>query len=135
VVDQTGIFSAIPAVAWYTYLVPSVASPSQQSQQESNGLDLNFQLRLVINQSLGAVQGRQTAEAFAAITYEELASQQIERITGAGTTTRPNELERVNKIESDMLNAVQQIRNIPPESFLLNDPSRDVNTPVDPDSA
>lgn len=115
--------------------MPSIDSPSQQSQQESEGLDLNFQLRLVINQSLGAVQGRQTAEAFAAITYEELANQQIERITGPGTTTRPNELERINKIESDMTNAVAQIRNIPPENFLMRDTSRDVNTPVDPDTA
>jgi len=112
--------------------MPSVASPSAQANQESEGLDLNFQLRLVINQSLGAVQGRQVAEAFAAITYEELADQQIERITGVGTTTRPNELERINKIESDMLNAVAQIRNIPPEKFLMSDSSRDVNTPVDP---
>lgn len=114
--------------------MPSVDSPSSQANQESDSLDLNFQLRLVINQSLGAVQGRQTSESFAAITYEELADQQIERITGPGTSTRPNELERVNKIASDMLNAVAQIRSIPPEKFILSDPAQDVNTPVDPDS-
>lgn len=112
--------------------MPSVDSPSSQANQESEGLDLNYQLRLVINQSLAAVQGRQTAETFAAMTYEELADQQIARISGPGTTTRPNELERVNKIESDLTNAVAQIRKIPPEKFLLNDASRDVNTPVDP---
>lgn len=114
--------------------MPSIDSPSAQSQQEADSIDLNFQLRLVINQSLGAVQGRQTAESFSVITYEELADQQIGRITGPGTTTRPNELERVNKIASDMLNAVAQIRNIPPEKFILSDATQDVNTPVDPSS-
>lgn len=114
--------------------MPSIDSPSSQANQEADSLDLNFQLRQVINQSLGAVQGRQTSESFAAITYDELADQQIARITGPGTTTRPNELERINKIASDMLNAVAQIRNISPEKFILSNVSQDVNTPVDPSS-
>lgn len=112
--------------------MPSVDSPSQQSNKEAPSLDLNFELRRVLNQSIGAVLGRQTTESFYSLTYEELADAQIERIEGQGTSTRPNELERVNKIESDLLNAVSQIRSIPPENFLLADPSRDVNTPVDP---
>lgn len=112
--------------------MPSVDSPSQQANKEAPALDLNEELRRVLNQSIGAVQGRQTTESFYAVTYEELADQQIERIEGKGTETRPNELERVNKIESDLLNAVAQVRTIPPENFLLADPSRDVNTPVEP---
>jgi hypothetical protein len=112
--------------------VPSVDSPSQQANKEAPALDLNEELRRVLNQSIGAVLGRQSTESFYAVTYEELADQQIERIEGKGTETRPNELERVNKIESDLLNAVSQIRTIPPENFLLADPTRDVNTPVEP---
>lgn len=112
--------------------MPSVDAPSQQANKEAPALDVNEELRRVLNQSIGAVQGRQTTESFYAVTYEELADQQIERIEGPGTDTRPNELERVNKIESDLLNAVSQIRTIPPENFLLADPSRDVNTPVEP---
>ena len=112
--------------------MPSVDAPSQQANQEAPSLDLNLELRRVLNQSVGAVLGRQTTESFYALTYEELADQQIERIEGKGTETRPNELERVNKIESDLINAVAQIRNIPPESFLLADPDRDVNTPLEP---
>ena len=110
----------------------SVGSPPRQSNKEAPALDLNEELRRVLNQSIGAVLGRQTTESFYAVTYEELADQQIERIEGKGTETRPNELERVNKIESDLLNAVSQIRTIPPENFLLADPTRDVNTPVEP---
>lgn len=85
----------------------------------------------MLNQAVGAVQGRQVAESFFAVTYEELADQQIERIEGKGTTTRPNELERLDKIESDLLNAISQIRDIPPENFILADQTRDVNTPVE----
>lgn len=110
----------------------SVDGPSQKSNKESEGLDLNTELRRVINNAVGSVQGRQTSESFFAVTYEELADQQIERITGKGTTARPNELERVNKVESDLLALVEQVRNIPPEKFILSDSSTDVNTPVDP---
>lgn len=112
--------------------MPSVDSPSQQANQEAAGLDQNSELRQVLNQSIGAVLGRQSTESFAALTYEELADQQIARITGTGTSTRPSELERIDKIESDMLNAVAQIRNIPPENFIESDRRQDVNTPVDP---
>ena len=85
----------------------------------------------MLNQAVGAVQGRQVAESFFAVTYEELADQQIERIEGKGTITRPNALERLDKIESDLLNAISQIRDIPPENFILADQTRDVNTPVE----
>ncbi len=112
--------------------MPSIDAPSAEANKEAPSLDLNLELRRVLNQSIGAVLGRQATESFYALTYEELADQQIERIEGNGSSTRPNELERVNKIESDLLSAVEQIRNIPPENFLLADPTRDVNTPIDP---
>ncbi len=115
--------------------MPSVDSPSQQSNQEAESLDLNTELRRVINNSVGSVLGRQTSESFFALTYEELADQQIERISGKGTATRPNELERVNRIEQEMLSLVTQVRNIPPEKFILSDSSQDVNTPVDSDES
>ncbi len=112
--------------------MPSVDAPSQQANREADGLDLNTELRRVINNAVGAVQGQQTTNSFFAVTYEELADQQIERISGKSTSTRPNELERVDKIEQDMLALVQQVQNIPPEKFLNSDATQDVNTPTDP---
>jgi len=112
--------------------MPSVDAPSQQSNKEAGALDQNEELRRVINQSLGAVLGRQTTESFFAITYEELADAQIERISGKGTDVRPNELERVAKVKSDLLGVVDKIRALPPASFLMSDATRDVNTPVEP---
>lgn len=114
--------------------MPSANAPSQQANIESESLDLNTDLRRVINNAVGAVQGQQTTESFYAVTYEELADQQIARISGPGTTARPNELERVDKIEQEMMALVQQVMNIPPEKFLESDPSQDVNTPVVPAS-
>ncbi len=107
-------------------------APSREAAREGTSLDLNFELRRVLSTALAAVQGRQTTESFYAVTYEELADQQIERIEGKGTEARPNEIERIDRIEQDLLSAVEQIRGIPPEQFLLSDTSRDVNTPADP---
>lgn len=112
--------------------MPSVESPSTEYNQESASIDQNEKLRRVLNQALGAVLGRQLTESFSAITYEELASAQIARIEGVGTAVRPCELEQVDRIEADLLNLVEQVRNRPPEDFLSSDASRDVNTPVAP---
>lgn len=112
--------------------MPSVDSPSAQSNQEAAKLQQNDEYRRIINQSLGAVLGRQTTESFYALTYEELCEAQIKRISDKGTDVRPSELERVDRVESELLNVVEQLRKLPPENFLLKDVARDVNTPVDP---
>jgi hypothetical protein len=105
---------------------------SSQSDKEADSLDKNEELRRVIGQALGAVQGRQTTESFYALTYEELADAQIKRISDKGTDVRPNEIERVKKVQSDLLSLIAQVRALPPESFIMADSSRDVNTPVVP---
>jgi len=112
--------------------MPSVDSPSQQYNKDAGTLDQNEELRRVIGTSFAAVVGRQYSESMHSVTYEELASAQIERITGQGTDVRPNELERVNKVEGDLLSIVEKIRDMAPESFIMSDPDRDVNTPASP---
>jgi hypothetical protein len=112
--------------------MPSVDSPSSQANKEADKLAQNDDYRRVINQSLGAVLGRQTTESFFALTYEELAEAQIKRISDKGTDVRPSELERVDRVEGDLLSVIGQIRKMPPEAFLLKDSTRDVNTAVDP---
>lgn len=109
-----------------------VDDPNAQQNQEANALGMNDDLRQVLSTAVGVVQGRQLADSFYAVTYEELADQQIERISGKSTTTRPNELERVAKIEQDILSLVAQVRNIPPEKFLESNTATDVNTPTTP---
>lgn len=112
--------------------MPSVDDPNAQHNQEASALSQNDDLRQVLSNAVGSVQGQQVANSFFAVTYEELADQQIERISGKSTTTRPNELERVAKIKQDVLALVAQVRNIPPENFLDSNEATDVNTPTVP---
>jgi len=106
-------------------------SPSSEAAQDQQSLDLNFELRRVLSNAYSFVQGQQATQSFSALTYEELADEQIERIEGAGTQLRPNEFDRIDQMEQELLKLVEQVRNIPPEQFLLSDPEKDVNTSQD----
>jgi len=98
------------------------------------GQDLNLEFRRILNDAYGFVVGRQATQTFGAVTYEELADQQIDRIIGAGTRLRPNELERIGKMEQDLTNLIQQIRDIPPERFIIGEPDQQTNTdPIPPE--
>lgn len=103
-------------------------SPSSEAAQDQTSLDLNFELRRVLSNAYSFVQGQQATQSFSALTYEELANDQIERIEGPGTVLRPNEIDRIDHMEQELLNLVEQVRTIPPENFLLSDPEKDVNT-------
>jgi hypothetical protein len=89
----------------------------------------NLQLRVALSDAYAAVEGAKTVQTFNAITFEDLAQQQIQRISGPDTQTRPNELNQVKAILNNLTNAVAQIKALPPESFADQDASRDVNTP------
>jgi hypothetical protein len=89
----------------------------------------NLKLRKAFNDAYAAVEGQKVAQSFSAVTFEELADQQIQRISGSGTPSRPNELDRVQKVLNNVLQAVEQVKGMPPESFQDPDPNRDVNTP------
>jgi hypothetical protein len=96
--------------------------PQQQAQ--------NINLRAALSDAYAAVNGAKAVQSFSALTFEDLADQQIQRISGADTQTRPNELHRVANVLSNLTQAVAQIKALPPESFADQDPSRDVNTPA-----
>ena len=112
--------------------MPSVDAPSSKSNQEAQSQDMNHELRRALSGAIGALSGRQTTESFYAVTWEELAQQQIQRIEGTGTAARPTELERIDRLEQVVLSAVAKIREIPPERFLPRDRNADVNTPLNP---
>ena len=110
----------------------SADAPSQKAQEEGPAQNLNIELRRALNNAYAFVLGEQSTQSFNALTYEELADEQIERIEGPGTEARPNALERIDLIERDLENAIEQIRSQPPEAFILRDESQDVNTSVEP---
>lgn len=100
----------------------------QDEALDDVGQDRNLKERIALNNAYGALLGQQSVQSFAAFTFEEAVDAQIERIEGAGTQKRPNLLERVDKIERELLQAISVIKQMPPEQFLKPDAERDVNT-------
>ena len=90
----------------------------------------NIQLRVALSDAYAAVQGAKATQAFTALTFEDLASDQIARITGADTPSRPNVLNQIQSVVTNLTQAVAQIKALPPEAFATQDDSRDVNTPT-----
>lgn len=92
--------------------------------------DLSLQLRISLNNAYAFVRGQESTQSFLAVTFEDLAAQQIQRLSGKGTSTRSNYINRIKKIEQDVLSAVEKIKQIPPEAFRSPSDTDDVNTPV-----
>jgi hypothetical protein len=104
--------------------------PSEQDKGVAdNGQTRNNKQREALSNAYAALTGQQSIQAWTAFTFEEAMDAQIERIEGASTDKRPNELERVDKIEQDTLAAISALKDVPPEQFLEPDTDRDVNTP------
>ena len=89
---------------------------------------LNLDVRRDLSDAYAYVTGQQSVQSFAALTPEELYDQQIERIEGKDTETRPNELHRIDKLENSILKTVEKIKALPPEVFVEPDETTDVNT-------
>lgn len=99
-------------------------SPTDKREQEQN-----LELRKAIADAYAFVEGQKSVQSFAALTFEDLVDQQIERIEGKGTALRPNALDRVTAIENNVKNAVDKIKKLPPSAFAKPDPKNDANTP------
>lgn len=97
--------------------------------------ELADQLRRSVASAYAFVVGQETTESFSALTFEECLDQQIQRIEGPGTDIRPNVLDRIRKVKSDMTEAIASIKKQPDDFFKTPDPSTDAVTdpePVDP---
>lgn len=90
----------------------------------------NLELRVAISNAYAAVEGQKALQSFSALTFEELCEAQIQRISGADTPERLNELNRVQRILKGVQDAVSKIKALPPEAFAKPDAGRDVNTPA-----
>ena len=98
-------------------------SPTDKKEQEQN-----LELRKAIAGAYAFIEGQKSVQSFAALTFEDLVDQQIERIEGKGTALRPNVLDRVTAIENNVKNAVDKIKKLPSNAFAKPDSKNDVNT-------
>jgi hypothetical protein len=99
------------------------------SPNNSTSADLTFQLRTIVARAYGFVAGQQTVQTFAAITFEELAAQQIDRLSGKGSSGRANAIQRIQRVAQDLQSVADQIKQTDPSAFLVPDANKDVNTP------
>lgn len=104
------------------------ATQANQNEQDQKQ-DLTDQLKRSVSNAYAFVVGQQTTESFSAVTFEELLDRQIERIEGPGTALRPNVLDRIDKVKSDMLAAIEEIKKQPDDFFRTPDPQVDAVTP------
>jgi hypothetical protein len=102
--------------------------PNDDKNEEEKTQQYHMRQRQALNNAYAALEGQKTSQSFAAFTFEEAVDQQIELIEGSGTQLRPNELERVEKLKTELISAVTQLKQVPPEQFLEPDADEDVNT-------
>jgi hypothetical protein len=100
----------------------------QKPDSDQAGDDLSFELRRAVANAYAFVEGAKSVQTFSALTYEELLDQQIERIEGAETDLRPNELHRIDKTEQDVVAAVAKIKALPANFFADDRPKDNVNS-------
>lgn len=103
----------------------------QEKGVNDSGQTRNLREREALSDAYGALVGQQNIQTWSAFTLEEAIDAQIEEIEGTSTDKRPNERERVDRIEKGVLSAIAQLRETPPEKFLEPDRDNDVNTQRD----
>lgn len=116
--------------------MPQQSTPDSDEIQNADGVkrqDRNTKLRRDLQNVYAILLGEKTSESFAAFTFEEAVALQLERIAGESTQTRPNALNRVDRIANNAVKAVEQIQKLRPEEFVDPDTDDDVNTPQAPD--
>lgn len=102
---------------------------AKRSEEEEKAQSQNLELRKALNDAYAFVEGQKSVQSFAALTFEDLMDQQIERISGKDTDNRPNALHRIDKIENGVIQAVAKIKSMPHDAFVEAKPGKDVNTP------
>jgi hypothetical protein len=95
-----------------------MADSTKANQDETDKQEAEAdELRTAVANAYAFSVGQEAAESFSAITFEELLQQQIDRIEGTTTNMRSNLLDRIEKVKTDVLTAVETIRSKPADYF------------------
>lgn len=86
--------------------------------------------RELLSNAYAFVEGQKLIQTTSALTPEDLYDRFIERISGKDTQSRPNVLNRIEKLKNDMIASIEKIKAINPEDFRQPDAGQDVNTPI-----
>lgn len=107
-----------------------MADAGDKKQQQQN-----LELRQALADAYSFVESSKSIQTFSALTFEDLVDQQIDQISGSGTPTRPNKIDRISNIATNLTQAIAKIKALPPDAFQVPDASQDVNTPATDDSS
>lgn len=100
---------------------------TEQERTDRGKQSDNRKLRTALNDAYAALEAEKYTNSAVAFTFEEAVDLQLQRLVGPGSRIRPSQRERVDKIELELVQAVEQIKQIPPEKFLRST-DLDVNT-------
>lgn len=100
---------------------------NSNSNNQSATQEAVYAVRQSLSDAYAFVSGQQATKSFAALTFEELCQNQIDRIQGPDTDARPNALHRVQAVANNLTSAITQINALPADAF--NVPTDDANTP------
>ena len=100
----------------------------QEKGQDQAAQAKNLREREALGKAYAALVAQENIQSWSAFTFEDAIDQQIENIEGASTQKRPNQLERVDRIEQEALSAIARLKEVPPEQFLEPSADEDVNT-------
>lgn len=101
---------------------------SAEKGEETRLQNLHKNQRASLNDAYAQLEAEKNTQTLSAFTFEEALDNQIQAISGESTKIRPNELDRVDRIYNNLLEAVEVIKKVPPEQFLTPDSLKDVNT-------
>jgi len=95
---------------------PKSQTTTQQNAEKAKQEQVIKQ-RQALENAYASLLGDQNIQTFSAFTLEEAVSLRLEKIEGKTLALRESELERVERIKSQVLQAIEQIRKVPPEEF------------------
>jgi len=81
----------------------------EEINQEETAQQTVQRIRWSMNDAYTSILAQARVESFATFTFEEAMDAQIERIEGASTDIRPNELDRVDQVYNRLLASIEDV--------------------------
>ena len=102
------------------------ADPNYNAEQQSN-----VDIRVALSDAYSAVQSDAGTQSFSTYTFEDALQDQIDAISGTtNNQNRPNLMDEVTAIVTNLTQAISAMATLPPTFFAMADPDLDVNTPA-----
>lgn len=96
---------------------------------ENTTRETQSKFRNIVADVVGELRGEEIARSFASISIEEVVDQHIAELTEARNQTSVSRLARVEHVYNQLVENIEELKEMSPEEFDARDPSNEVNTP------